>query len=404
MKNQSMLLRGLRNAHFSSVIGKRGLFRDGDWVESKDQDPTGDVRLVQLADIGEGLYLNKSARFLTSSKAKELRCTFLHPGDLLVARMPDPIGRACVFPGDPKPCVTAVDVCIVRPDPELVDVQWLKWATNSPEFRSHLGRFTAGTTRKRISRKNLEQIPLKIPPLPEQRRIAGILDKADAIRRKRQETIRLTDELLRSAFLDMFGDPTTNPKEWETKPIKKIGKVVTGNTPSRKKQEYYGDHIEWIKSNNINTPFHFLTEAEEYLSQQGKQVGRSVPAYSILVSCIAGTPECIGNAALADREVAFNQQINAIVPFKYTDPYFLYSQLLVAKKLVQRESTNSMKGLVSKSKFEKINLLIPPKEKQNKFREIFMEYLTLHERQTKLQMESDFLFNSLNQRAFRGEL
>ena len=264
--------------------------------------------------------------------------------------------------------------------------------------------FISGTTRAKLTKRSASRIPVVIPPLPEQRRIAAILDKADAIRRKRQEAIRLTDEFLRSAFLDMFGDPTTNPKEWETKPIKKIGKVVTGNTPSRKKQEYYGDHIEWIKSNNINTPFHFLTEADEYLSQQGKQVGRSVPAYSILVSCIAGTPECIGNAALTDREVAFNQQINAIVPFKYTDPYFLYSQLLVAKKLVQRESTNSMKGLVSKSKFEKIKLLIPRKEKQNKFREIFMQYLTLHERQTKLQMESDFLFDSSRQRAFRGEL
>lgn len=74
-----------------------GLFVDGDWVESKDQDPDGDVRLIQLADVGDGVFRDRSSRFLTSEKAKELRCTFLEPGDVLVARMPEPLGRACIF-------------------------------------------------------------------------------------------------------------------------------------------------------------------------------------------------------------------------------------------------------------------------------------------------------------------
>ncbi|MDM2059987.1 restriction endonuclease subunit S, partial [Mycobacteroides abscessus] len=89
-----------------------GLFVDGDWVESKDQDPDGDVRLIQLADVGDGVFRDRSSRFLTSEKAKELRCTFLEPGDVLVARMPEPLGRACIFPGVGQPAVTAVDVCI----------------------------------------------------------------------------------------------------------------------------------------------------------------------------------------------------------------------------------------------------------------------------------------------------
>src|SRR4051795_4144941 len=85
---------------------KDGLFVDGDWVESKDQDPNGEVRLIQLADIGNGEFLNKSARFLTLEKARELKCIFLKSGDILIARMPDPIGRACIFPGATQPCAT----------------------------------------------------------------------------------------------------------------------------------------------------------------------------------------------------------------------------------------------------------------------------------------------------------
>ena len=78
------------------LVSDDGVFIDGDWVESKDQDPNGDVRLIQLADVGDGVYRDKSNRFMTKAKAEELRCTFLKDGDVLIARMPDQIGRAHV--------------------------------------------------------------------------------------------------------------------------------------------------------------------------------------------------------------------------------------------------------------------------------------------------------------------
>ena len=88
-------------ATIGEVVDIDGEFIDGDWIESKDQDPNGGVRLIQLADIGEGFFRDRSSRFLTHQKAVELRCTFLKPNDLLIARMPDPLGRSCIFPGDP---------------------------------------------------------------------------------------------------------------------------------------------------------------------------------------------------------------------------------------------------------------------------------------------------------------
>jgi len=246
------------------------------------------------------------------------------------------------------------------------------------------------------------QIPL--PPLAEQKHIAAILDKADTVRRKRQEAIRLTEEFLRSVFLDMFGDPVTNPREWEKAPIKNLATVITGNTPSREKSEYYGDYIEWIKSDNINTPYHLVTEAEERLSEEGKAVGRVVSAGSILVTCIAGSYDCIGNAALADRKVAFNQQINAVTPLKHIDPYFLYMQILIAKQVIQNASTHSMKGMVNKGRFEQILLLNPPAHLQKKFGTIFQKTLAMHYVLDDLDKRGHELFNSLTQSAFRGEL
>ncbi len=174
---QNGLPHGWAHATIGELVASEGVFTDGDWVESKDQDPQGNVRLIQLADVGDGVYLDKSCRFLTRAKAAELQCTFLEPGDVLIARMPDPLGRACLFPGDSKKSVTVVDVCIVRSGSLGANHRWLMCAVNSPEFRGRVAALQSGSTRKRISRGNLATIRLPVPPLGEQRRIVAEIEK-----------------------------------------------------------------------------------------------------------------------------------------------------------------------------------------------------------------------------------
>lgn len=260
------------------------------------------------------------------------------------------------------------------------------------------------TSQPKLALFRIEQLKIPLPSLTQQRRIVAILDKADRIRRQRKEAIKLTEELLRSHFLQIFGNPVVNPYGWELEKIGNLGKVITGNTPPRANSENYGDYIEWIKSDNITTSYHFITQAEEKLSYQGKQIGRVVPSGSILVTCIAGSASSIGRAALTDREVSFNQQINAIVPKKRINPYFLYSHFFVAKHLVRAKATNSMKGLVTKSRFADIVFLNPPQEKQQQFGNWFFKF---HQWVNKLYQDaalSEQLFNSLIQRAFSGEI
>jgi type I restriction enzyme S subunit len=196
----------------ASAMESAEVFVDGDWVESKDQDPEGDVRLIQLADIGDGVYLNKSSRFLTESKARQLKCTYLKEGDVLVARMPDPLGRACIFPGDHRPAVTVVDVCVIRPSVKSHDPRWLMHTLNTPSTRRQITAFASGTTRSRISRSNLGKVKIPNPPLAEQRRIAELLDRAEVLGAKRRAGLTQLDTLTQSIFLDLFGDPAANPK------------------------------------------------------------------------------------------------------------------------------------------------------------------------------------------------
>jgi type I restriction enzyme S subunit len=164
----------------------------------------------------------------------------------------------------------------------------------------------------------------------------------------------------------MFGDPVENPKKWDIIQLHDRCDIVTGNTPAREKSEYYGNYIEWIKSDNINTDDVYLTVAEEYLSKKGLLVGRCVEAGSILMTCIAGSIGCIGNVGVANRKVAFNQQINAIVPNKDSN-IFIYWLMVLSKKYIQGTVNMSLKGILSKGKLSELYFPFPPIELQHKF-------------------------------------
>lgn len=261
-----------------------------------------------------------------------------------------------------------------------------------------------GATIPHVDKSKLEAIVIPRIDRFEQRRIATILATADGIRRRRQSALDHIDLLIKGEFVARFGSPQKNEKNLQTAPISAFGRVVTGNTPPRKDPENYGDAIEWIKSDNINTPSHFLTPSTERLTERGRAIGRTAPAASTLVTCIAGSPSAIGNAALTDREVAFNQQINAIIPHEGTDPYFLYCQVLVGKPLIQAASTNSMKGMVSKRKFQEIEFLLPDNEKQVDFGRFFSKAINMAQNLRADLEASEELFLSLTYRAFHGEL
>lgn len=265
-------------------------------------------------------------------------------------------------------------------------------------------RLGEGATVKGITQAKLASLEIPFPPLDEQKRIAAILDAADDLRTKRRESLAQLDTLLQSTFLDLFGDPVTNPKGWESERVGDLGRVITGNTPSRSRPDFYGDAIEWIKSDNINDPSFTLTRASECLSPDGMKVARLAPAGSILVTCIAGSPSCIGNAAIADREVAFNQQINAFIPGNRLELWFAFGLFLFGKRLVQLASTNSMKGMVSKSAFSNIRIPVPPVELQKEFAAIAESSELLKDHYSAQLSELEMLFASLQSRAFRGEL
>jgi type I restriction enzyme S subunit len=184
-----------------------GQLVDGDWILNSDYSASG-VRLLQVGDIGCGKFLGKSSRFVSLERALELRCTFLRPGDILISRMPEPIGRACILPDLGYPAITAVDVSILRLERNCAEPDFVVQYLNSDQWYRLVLNYASGATRPRVSRTKLENFEIPLPPLSEQRRIAAILkeqmaavERARAAAQAELEAIEaLPAALLRRAF------------------------------------------------------------------------------------------------------------------------------------------------------------------------------------------------------------
>ncbi|MDA7856362.1 restriction endonuclease subunit S [Gammaproteobacteria bacterium] len=234
---------GWQISSIEDLLTPNCLFSDGDWVESKDQDPAGTNRLLQLADIGDGRFVNKSNRFMNDEQFNRLNCTQLQEGDVLIARMPEPIGRACILPRLDNRLATVVDIAILRPS--AVDSYWLMSVINSAGFRTKIEEQSSGTTRTRIGRTALSKIKLLSPPLPEQKKIASILTSVDEVIENTQKQIDKLQDLKKATMNELltkgighteFKDSELGriPKSWEVSSLGECFNLTSGKSKPKR--------------------------------------------------------------------------------------------------------------------------------------------------------------------------
>ena len=158
----------------SLALAKSSLFADGDWINSVDVSTSG-IRYFTTGNVGQGVFKEQGNGYITQDTFNRLGCLEVHGGDLVISRLNEPIGRACLIPDSYQRCVVAVDCVVVRPDPEF-DKKFLVYAMSSDRYAEQGLLLARGTTMQRISRTQLGSIKLPIPPLPVQRNIVQFLD------------------------------------------------------------------------------------------------------------------------------------------------------------------------------------------------------------------------------------
>lgn len=342
--------------------------RLGELISRAEVERCGDRQLPVLSMTMHDGIVHQRDRFKKAVVSKDTSSyKVVYPRQLVVGF---PIDEGVIYvqnfdePGIMSPAYNVWNV-----DNSKINPVYLELALHSPQTMTYYTVQMKGTTARRrtLSTDKLCDIKIPLPPMDRQVEIAALFQRIKGLLRDNDEWASNLDALVKSRFVEMFGMPAEQHEGWAFDRLDAFCDVVTGNTPSRKRPEYYGDYVEWIKTDNI-TEAAYLTEASERLSELGTEVGRVVPAGSVLMACIAGSVKSIGKVAVANRPVAFNQQINALIPHVDTvETAYLLWMLRLSKGYLCSDINMQLKGILNKSNLSKKVFSVPPLALQREF-------------------------------------
>ena len=355
------------------------------------------IILLRANNINNGKIDFEDVVYVDKSKVSETQV--LRKNDILICASSGSkklVGKAASF-NESIECTFGAFCKVIRPRNILGS--YLSAFFQSEYYRFHISQLANGANINNIKNEHINSFSIPERSFEEQKEISYKVSYLNGIIESYNRELDLLDELIKARFVEMFGDPRINPMNFHKSRLKDTCDIITGNTPSRKNQEYYGNYIEWIKTDNIVTNKLNPTYAKENLSKEGMDVGRIVDKNCILMACIAGSISSIGKVCVTDRKVAFNQQINAIVPKKY-NCMFLYVLLQVSKEYLVDGINMALKGILSKSRLEEKQFIVPPLELQNQFASFVEEIDKSRSRIQKSLEASQELFDSLMQEYF----
>ncbi|MBB4842157.1 type I restriction enzyme S subunit [Paucibacter oligotrophus] len=259
-----------------------------------------------------------------------------------------------------------------------------------------------GATFLQVNRGDIGELPISLPPLPEQCRIAAILDKADALRNKRREALAQLDRLAQSIFVEMFGDPVTNPKGWTVVKFGEVGNLDRGVSKHRPRNDpaLLGGKHPLIQTGDVaNSGGYIRTYASTYSDiglRQSKLWSRGTLCITIAAN-IAKTGILTFDACFPDSVVGFTANDEATVEYVRVWLSFL-------QKTLEENAPESAQKNINLAILRGLDIPLPPIELREKFGQALRSQMKLAGSSEKSAKELDEMFASLQHRAFRGEL
>jgi type I restriction enzyme S subunit len=368
----------------------RSEYWDGDiaWVTPKD-----------ISDLDDPIFTNPPER-ITELGLRKSSAALLPKGAILLSSRA-PIGLVAIAG---RPMATNQGFKSLVPRPGL-DGNFLYHAIKRmvPEIAARGN----GATFKEVSKAVLSEIELAYPQdIRRQKQIAKILDKADGVGRKRNRLLTISDTLLHSAFLDLFGDPVTNPKRLLTLPLVEVAKFVSGGTPSKSRKEFWEGEFPWVSPKDMKRVV--IDDAQDHLSESAfsetnlKKIAPNTVLIVVRGMILAHTVP-IG---ITTREVAINQDMKAVLFHKKVNPYFGLWCLKVQHRNLLSKIDTAAHGTkrFDMDRLERVPILVPGPAEQAHFAALVERFSMCHSNLEKAVGIDETFRESLIQRAFRGEL
>ena len=350
------------------------LFTDGDWIESKDQSDSG-IRLIQTGNIGNGefLYKNDKAKYISVDTFKRLNCKEVFPNDILVSRLPEPVGRGCIIPDIGEKMITAVDCTICRINENLVDRKYFCYFLESNAYKTQLEQHVTGTTRKRISRKNLSSVEIDIPEQAKQKEVVYKLDRLKKIIQNYNRELDLLDELVRARFVEMFGDLRVNDKGWKYYKLDELTELITDGEHATPKRTTQGIYL--LSARNVLNHQLSLEDVDYIDYDEFSRISRRIIPREgdVLISCSGS----IGRCCVVPKNIKF-QMVRSIALLRFKSninpvfaEYMITSDYL--QDQINKSKTVSSQANLFQGKIKSLKGVVPPLELQNQFASFVQE-------------------------------
>ena len=270
--------------------------------------------------------------------------------------------------------------------------------------KSELSKLGTGSTFLALRKADLETFEIPVPDtLDEQKRIAAVLDKADALRRQRRESLQLTEKLLQSVFIDMFGDPATNQKGWELKELSTLGNLDRGVSKHRPRNapELLGGEYPLIQTGEVSNAGLFIRGFKHTYSEIGLKQSKLWPKGTLCITIAAN----IAQTGILDFDACFPDSVVGFTPHKgvsssiYVHFLFGFLQAMLEKNAPQAAQKN-----INLAILRSLRVPAPPFGLQEDFERFVSKTIVVSEDQKESLALADQAFAAVQQRAFRGEL
>jgi type I restriction enzyme S subunit len=296
------------------------------------------VRVIQLQNIGDGKFLNAYKIFTSEEKANQLKSCNIYPGDIIIAKMADPVARACIIPDEDKRYLMASDGIRLSINKEKYDINFMLYAINSPNFRKNAESHSTGSTRLRIGLTELRNLLIAIPPLKDQKKIAEILTTVDEAIEKTSQIIEKTKEakkgLMQRLFTRGIGHKKFKkteigeiPLEWEVLKLDMVGKLKGGTGFPERYQGNSGLKYLFIKVSDMNLPGNevYIKTSINTIDEETRNIIKCdmFPKNTIIFAKV-GAALLLNRRRILTRESAIDNNMMGLIIGNGNDPKFYY--------------------------------------------------------------------------------
>ena len=360
-------------------------------------------RVMRITNVQKGTLVDDDPKYYEQSN--DLNRYELRVGDILIS-LTGNVGRVGLVEESILPAYLNQRVGCLRIKSDKVCNEYLFHWLNNDSFEDNCIRNSNGIAQLNLSTEWLKDVEIQLPSLQEQKKIAKILDKADEIRAKKKLANDKLDEFLKSTFISMFGDPIKNEKNYRIEKLQNVTKFLTdgkhGDCEDEDNSGYYFVSAKCINNGKID-----LAQARQIKYDDYKEVNKRVKINvgDLLIVNTGATigkmaiirDEGLSNSITLQKSVAVINMDNDVLNSEYL------SHCLLFKSMAKVSAGSAIHNLLL-STMRAYELPIPPIEDQNKFAKI-VEHVEAQKQKNELVIEQmNNLFNSLSQRAFKGEL